>query len=199
MSSNKIIERKVPTNHYLAWKIFGSTSSLPGEEAYAHIIYFDDSNPKIIAANLVYVQDWEFQPEGFSKLIEEDLSFNDCLAISTYYFIQSYSVIRTMIDGSLTPIENHLEYIVKSTNGFLLYSFQFEQLAQLILNATPEDAIRMRKLFNKKRSIIDECKQDDEKSSLFKSIVRLRTLTPYVLKPNYEGAKNLFLYATSIA
>lgn len=199
MNSYKIIERKVPTSHYLARKIFGPTSFVPSEEAYVHLIYFDDSNPKIIAANLVYIQDWEDQPAGFSKWVEEDLSFNDCLAISTFYFIQSYSVIKTMIDGSLTPIENYLEYIVKPTNGFLLYSFQFEQLAQLILESTPEDAIRMRKLFNKQRSIINDNEADDDKSSLFKSIVRLRTLTPYVLKPNYEGAKNLFLYATSIA
>jgi len=96
-------------------------------------------------------------------------------------------------------MEDYIDYIVKSTNGFLLYSFQFEQLAQLILDSSLDESVRMRKLFNKQRSIINECEQDDERSTLFKNIVRARTVTGSVQRPNYEGAKNLLLYAKSIA
>lgn len=128
MSTFKIIERKLPTEHFLVRKIFGDISSLKNTEAYGHLVYYNEYDPKIITASLVYLQDWENQPEGFLNFVEEDLTFDECLIVSTLYFSHPTPLIRKILTNPIRPIADHLQYILKPTNGYLIYSFQFEQL-----------------------------------------------------------------------
>jgi hypothetical protein len=199
MSNQQIIERRFPLDHFLVRKIFGNDSFSPGPEGYCQIVYYDDQNPHVITANLVYLRDWENPPNGFINLVQEDLSFNECLILSTLYFDQPLALIKTLVNSKVELLENYLEYILLPTNGFLIFSFQFEMIAQLILDISIEEAIKLRKSYNKDRSVVRANELDDEKLKLFKGIVREYNITKVVYIPNYKGAKNLFRYATSLA
>lgn len=199
MVEHRIFEKRLPLNHSLLKRIFGESSFSTDSEAYGQVVYFDEFNPKVITARLVYIQNSEVEHGEFVNLLEEDRTFNECLIISTLYFAQSISIIERMLSKQNDGLPDCLEHILKSTNGFIIYAFQFEQLAQLILDISDEEAINLRKSFNKRAVKMDRCELDDENWTLFKSIIRERCSLNVVYKPNYAGAKNLMLYAKSIA
>lgn len=200
MNKLTIVERRFPLDHYLVRKIFGTMSIGKNSDAYGQIVYYNESNPQVITAKLVYIQDWEAESKSFCSLIEEDVSFNECLLISTLYFNKPTSTIKTILQGKVEPIEDFLKHIVQQTNGYLVYSFQFEQLAQLMLNVPLDEAVRLRRLYNKMpSSFIRSCDSDDENLGFFKDTIRARNISGSVQIPNYQGALNLFHYATSFA
>lgn len=94
MSLHSIVERRFPLDHFLVRKIFGTMSIGKNSEAYGQVVYFDEINPQVITAKLVYVEDWESESNNFAKLIEEDRTFNECLVISTLYFNKPVSIWR---------------------------------------------------------------------------------------------------------
>lgn len=195
----KIIEKRLPLHHFLVKKVFGDLSSYRGSEAYCHTVYFDEHDPKIITANLVYVEDEDSVPSGFSNLIEEDLTFDECLIMSTLYFSQSAKMIKRVIYGSVLKTEDDLSHILKPTNGFLLFSFQFDQLAMLVLDVSLDEAVRIRQVYNKQPSLINFNENDDRKLKLFKKTVQEHAIARVVYKPNYQGAKNLYICAQTVS
>lgn len=196
---HSIVERRFPLDHFLVRKIFGTMSIGKNSEAYGQVVYFDEINPQVITAKLVYIQDWESESCKFSSLIEQDLTFNECLVISTLYFNKPVSMIKSILEKRMEPIEDFLQHIFQQTNGFLVYTFQFEQLAQLVLNVPLDEAVRLRRLYNKQPSFVNVCNSDDEKIQIFKKIIRQRSITKGVHIPNYPGALNLLHYAKSFA
>lgn len=199
MNEHRIFERTLPLNHSLIKRIFGSTSYSNNSDAYGQVVYFDEINPKVITAKLVYIKSSEAEQQKFINLIEEDRSFDECLLISTLYFAQPISYIKQLLSGKSDSIEDCLEHVLRPTKGFIIYSFQLEQLAQLVLDLSEEEAIKLRRAFNKQAIVMNECELDDDNWKLFKCIVRERCPLNIVYKPNYSGAKNLVLYARSIA
>lgn len=194
----KIIERRLPIHHFLVRSIFGDVSAYNSSQAYCEIVYFDENDPKVITANLVYVEDKEFMPFGFINLIEEDLTFDECLIMTTLYFNQPEKIIKRIICGSVIPTDDHLSHILNCTKGFLLFSFQFEQLAMMILDVPLDEAIRIRKTYNKHQSLINFSNRDDYRLRQFKTIVQERAITKVVNRPNYKGAKNLYQFAQTV-
>lgn len=199
MTEKNIIERTLPLNHSLIKRIFGETSYNSKSDAYGQVVYFDEINPKVITAKLVYIQNSDVEQQRFTSLLEEDLTFDECLLISTLYFAQPISCIQRLLSVKNESIEDCLEHILKSTKGSIIYTFQFEQLAQLVLDFSEGEAIKLRKAFNKRTLTINDGELDDENWRLFKRIVRDRCPLRIVYRPNYSGAKNLMLYARSIA
>lgn len=194
----KIIERRLPIQHFLVRSIFGDVSAYNSSQAYCEIVYFDEYDPKVITANLVYVEDKEFMSLGFNNLIEEDLTFDECLIMSTLYFNQPEKTIKRIIYGSVIPTDDHLAHILNCTKGFLLFSFQFEQLAMLMLDVPLDEAVRIRKTYNKQQSLINFSNRDDYRLRQFKTIVQERAITKVVNRPNYKGAKNLYQFAQTV-
>lgn len=194
----KIIERRLPLNHFLVQSVFGDVSAYQSETAYCEIVYFDENDPKVITANLVYLENKEFIPLGFNNLIEEDLSFDDCLIMSTLYFTQTERIIKRIVYG--LPLKTHdaLSHILNCSKGFLLFSFQFEQLAMMILDIALEEAVRKRKAYNKQQSLVNFNDCDDNRLHQFKTIVQERAIAKLVHRPNYKGAKNLYQYAQTV-
>lgn len=193
----KIIERQLPLHHFLVRRVFGEPFAYRSDQAHCRIVYFDEYDPKIIAASLVYLPEKDSLPVDFGKLIEEDLTFDDCLAISTLYFTQPTSLIKRIINGPFPQTEDFLSHILKPTNGYLVYSHQLEQLARFILDVPLDEAVRIRKVYNKQQSLIKFSESDDHQLRHFKMIVQERAIARTVQQPNYQGAKNLYLYATS--
>lgn len=199
MSLYSIFERKLPLDHFLVRNIFGTTSIGKNSAAYGHVVYYNEANPQVITAKLVYIENAERESDNFASLIEEDLTFNDCLIISTLYFNKPVSIIKTILEKKIHPIDDFLQHIFQQTNGFLVYSFQFEQLAQLALNVPLDEAVRLRKLYNKHPSFSRPCDSDDGRFELFKNIIRQRSISKGVHIPNYPGALNLLHYAKAFA
>jgi hypothetical protein len=81
--------------------------------------------------------------------------------------------------------------LLKATHGFMVFSYQFEQIAQLILNIPNRDAIALRKLFNKLPHQIDHMIFDSDNREEFKRILKQHLITETVHQPNYVGAANL--------
>lgn len=199
VSYNRIIEARFHSKHFLTRKVFGDVTFSKYSTAFSQIVYFDEIDPKVITAKLVYIQQNENEPEGFFNLIEEDLTFDECLIVSTLYFVQSIPTIKRLLNHPLQPIEDLLQHILKPTNGYLLYSIQFEQLAQLILNVPLSESVRLRRIYNKQPSVFNGVEFDSNDFSIFKSIIQRHCILKKVYSPNYQGAKNLLLYARSIA
>jgi hypothetical protein len=198
MSRYTIIERRFPLEHYLVRKIFGTMSIGKYSKAYGQVVYFDEQNPQVITAKLVYLHNSEEESQSFVRFIEQDLCFNECLIVSTLYFNKPIPLIKKILENPIKPVEDFLAHIFKQTNGYLIYSFQFEQLAQLTLNIPLDEAVRLRRLFNKQPDFLNCTNSDDEPMSIFKSILKKRNIGN-VYTPNYPGALNLLRYATSFA
>ncbi len=115
MNIQKIIERKFPLDHFLPISIFGKQACTPGTEGYCQVVYYDEINPKVITAKLVYLQDSNDQGQGFINLMQEDLNFNECLIFSTLYFAQPLSLINRLMNSKVQSLENYLEYILQPT------------------------------------------------------------------------------------
>jgi hypothetical protein len=199
MNHHGIFEKRLPVNHFLVRSIFGDASIAPTSKAFGHVVYFDEINPRVITAKLVYLQNEEDQPPEFVNLLDQDLNFNECLAISTLYFLQPFSLIRKILNERIEPIDDVLEHILKPTNGFMIYCHQFEQLAQLALNVPLDEAVRLRKVYNKQRSFGSVGNRDDDALCLFKNIVQRHCIQRNVHIPNYRGALNLRHYARTVA
>lgn len=193
----RIYEHKFSVSHPLMQNLFGEVSTKMHPKAYCQAVYFNKNNPKIVAAKLVYLKSPMKETKSFISFLTAELSFDECLIISTLYYSQKQNVIETILQSSDAEIDEDLEFLLKSTNGYIIYCYQFEQLAQLVLCISQDESIEVRKKYNKIQSSIENLNVDKKKLLQFKEIVKSRLITNSVRYPNYSGAKNLMTYAKS--
>ena len=190
-----IYEQRFAIDHPLIKSIFGKvTSDRP--KPYAQVVFYNKAKPRVIAAELVYLNNGKKEFKTFNKLIKPDLTYDECLVVSTLYYDQKYSTIKRIVETK-TDTPNELEFLLKPTNGYIIYCYQFEQIAQLVLGFSSDESIVLRKHFNKVQTCLDEFLGDKEKLSRFKGLLNKHLITNTVRFPNYSGATNLFLYAGS--
>ncbi len=196
MNDNTLIEEIFPLQHPLMKRLFSDEVLKHKESAYGQAVFFVYDDPKVIAAKIVCHANSEvsYGSSRVDVLLKYGSDYKSCLIIATFLYSQSLAQIRSLLT-SPNEVEDIFDHIIGSTNGFILYAYQFEQIVQMLLDVPLETAIALRKAFNRRKPLNEYCGIDDEKLAQFLNALDKYLAFDCVYTPNYSGASNLMLYA----
>lgn len=191
----EITEKTFDLNEPIVQLVFGEVLCKDPHYDYARMVYLKTKKPKIITAGLFYNEHPKKESGEFKTLLSPQFQFNECLLLSTLYYFQATSVIENILYQNNLSESSAINSILKSTNGFIVFAYQFEQIAQLILGIRNDDAIKLRKAFNKLPNCIYHMNINRIHIQNFERILKQHMITESVHQPNYQGAANLmYLY-----
>lgn len=183
-----------PTEKLL--KRFGKEINLTREELdvidHVKLLFVDYPNPKIISSLIVYSHNEPIERSSIHDLLtlKDELTYFDCLVISTLYFSLSRDKIIQLI-STVNPSRYYLNdklYLFESSKGYLTFNTQFEFLVRSLFNMTDDDATKIRKAFNKCQLNSLLKNYDQERVTFFNAILNDCMITSNVYKPFYSGA-----------
>lgn len=169
------------------------------ESAYGQAVFIGYDDPKVIAAKIVCHANSEMN-YGSSRvdiLLKYGSDYKSCLIIATCLYDQPLVHIRKVLTSS-NEVGDNLKQIIAPTNGFILYSYQFEQIVQMILDVPIETAFALRKAFNRRKPLHEYCGIEEEKLSRLMAILDRHLAFDCVYTPNYLGANNLATYVRGL-
>jgi hypothetical protein len=193
-----LIEEILPGNHPLIIEIFGNSHLSDERPSYAATVYLKNRSPKIITSVLIGADEFVDQSMNFTSLFHTGLSYWECLMLTTFYYSKSIPTLQRMMQSYLTIDESIVSLFLTSTNGFLLYSYQFEYLAQALLSMSAEESIQLRRSFNRRKPDWHQAIKNRDNREYFEQVLKERLIGSTVAKPNFVGAHNLFEYVKSV-
>lgn len=195
MNDNTLIEEIFPLQHPLMKRLFSVEVLKHKESAYGQAVFIAYDDPKVIAAKIVCHANSEvnYGSNRVDTLLKYGSDYKSCLIIATFLYSQSLVQIRKLLTSS-NQVEDIFDHIIGSTNGFILYAHQFEQIVQMLLDVPLETAIALRKAFNRRKPLNEYCGIDDEKLAQLMTALDRYLAFDCVYTPNYTGATNLYAY-----
>lgn len=191
----EIKERVFSLNEPIVQSTFGIEACSDGTYEYSKFVYYETTKPIVITSGLFYKEPLVEGSYKFKDFLHSNFQFWNCLILCTLYFSHSQSTIETVLNEKAIGLNSSVNELLKATHGFIVFSYQFEQISQLILGISNDEAIALRKLFNKLPHQIDHMIFDSDKLEEFKRILTRHLITETVHHPNYAGAANLmYLY-----
>jgi hypothetical protein len=187
----EIKERVFSLDEPIAQNTFGIEACSVGTYVHSKFVYYETTKPIVITSGLFYKELSTKGTHEFKDFLNPNFQFWDCLILSTLYFQQRPSIIEIVLNDKVMSLNSVVNELLKVTHGFIVFSYQFEQIAQLILGISNDDAIALRKLFNKLPHQINHMIFDSDKLEEFKRILTRHLITDAVHQPNYIGAANL--------
>lgn len=130
--------------------------------------------------------------------IKQRFTFHDCVMFATLYFSEPISIIENILTTRIEADNEIVNEILASTNGYLLFNTQFEQLSQAILELPREKSVEFRRFCNKRKESIADLAVDLNRLTEFMSILDRHMITECVLTPDFISGKNLFLCLQSL-
>jgi hypothetical protein len=120
---------------------------------HIHLVLTTSERPKIIYRSVTERFDGTGPTFNFNELArtKSKLEFSDCLILCSCYQSIPKERLKRIITTRLTASDAAVAHILGITNGYLILSHQFEQIASLIFEIPPEQAKELRKNFNKQR------------------------------------------------
>lgn len=194
-----LIEDLFPLQHPLMKRLFSDEVLNAKDSAYGQAIFINYNDPKIIAAKIVQDEELKvsYGSNSIDVLLKYGSDYKSCLIIATCLYDQSLVQMRRLLTSS-NDVDDNLKQIIGPTNGFILYSYQFEQIVQMILDVPIETAFALRKAFNKRKPLHEYCGIDEEKLARLMAILDRHLAFDCVYTPNYTGATNLYTYVTGL-
>lgn len=122
---------------------------------------------------------------------KERFTLHDCTMFVTLYFLEPISIIEKILTTRIETDNEIVSEILAPTNGYLLFSTQFEQLAQAILELPLKKSIQFRKFYNKRKESIEDLALDLNSLTEFISILDRHMITDCVFTPDFLGGKLL--------
>lgn len=195
MNDNTIIEDLFPLQHPLMKRHFSAEVLNSKDSIYGQAVFINYNDPKVIAAKIVQHDGSEvkYGSNSVGLLLKYGSDYKSCLIIATFFYVQSVSQIRRILNSS-NEVEDSLAQIIGPTNGFILYSYQFEQIVQMILDVPFETAFALRKAFNRRKPLHEYCGIEEDKLARLLAILDRHLAFDCVSTPNYSGANNLATY-----
>jgi hypothetical protein len=196
-----IYEEIFPIQHPLVKRTF-EVDATTHEGWLGQFMYLDYHDPKIISARLTKFNDDSIKLNNTNRLnllLKYGKDYDACLIIATFIYSEHYAKIRKVLNAKNQFFDEPHSDILKSTNGFILYDYQFEDLARLVLNTPTETAVALRKAFNRKKPLNQFCGVNEVKLIFFQQVLNQRLAFDTVPSANYSGANHLLSYARSIA
>lgn len=200
MNDNTIIEDLFPLQHPLMKRHFSSEVLNSKDSIYGQAVFINYNDPKVIATKIVQHEGSEvkYGSKNVEVLLKYGSDYKSCLMIATFLYDQSLSQIRRILTSS-NDIDDRFTQIIGPTNGFILYSYQFEQIVQMILDVPFETAFALRKAFNRKKPLHEYCGIEEDKLTRLLAILDRHLAFDFVSTPNYSGANNLTTYVSGLA
>ncbi len=200
MNNHDLIEDLFPLQHPLMKRHFSAEVLNSEDSIYGQAVFINYNDPKIIAAKIVQHEGSEvkYGSNAVELLLKYGSDYKSCLIIATFLYFQSLSQIRRILTSS-NDVDDTLKQIIGSTNGFILYSYQFEQIVQMILDVPFETAFALRKAFNRRKPLNEYCGIEDDKLARLLAILDRHLAFDCVSNPNYSGANNLVNYVRRLA
>lgn len=195
-----IYEEIFPIQHPLVKRTF-EVDATTHEGWLGQFLYLDYRDPKIISARLTKFDDDSIKLNNtyrLNLLLKYGKDFDACLIIATFIYSEHYGKIRKVLTTKDQLIDESSNNILKSTNGFIVYAYQFDALAELVLDIPSETAIALRKAFNRKKPLNQFCGVDDAKLVYFQQVLDQLLVFDTVPSPNYSGANNLSTYVRGL-
>lgn len=195
MNNNTLIEDMFPLQHPLMKRLFSDEILKSKESVFGQAIFINYNDPKVIAAKIVQHDESEvrYGSNSVEVLLKYGSDYKSCLMIATCLYDQSLVQIRRILTSS-NDVDDNLKQIIGPTNGFILYSYQFEQIVKMILDVPIETAFALRKAFNRKKPLHEYCGIEEEKLARLMAILDRYLAFDCVYTPNYNGATNLYTY-----
>lgn len=163
---------------------------------YGRFIYIDKKPLIVITSTLVcYYGARPKHSLNFVQLLnyKRSLNYYDCLLLSTLYYFESKATIRKILTTHRAKKNEATinKYLFFETNGYLVYDYQFEQLAESILEIDKNQARDLCKQFNKKKESLEKWNGSRELMLKFKKLLKGHFVTENVYHPNFVGGKRL--------
>lgn len=200
MNDNTIIEDLFPLQHPLMKRHFSTEVLNSKDSIYGQAVFINYNDPKVITAKIVQHEgtDVKYGSNSVEVLLKYGSDYKSCLMIATLLYDQSLSQIRRILTSS-NDVDDRLTQIIGTTNGFILYSYQFEQIVQMILDVPFETAFALRKAFNRRKPLHEYCGIEEDKLGQLLAILDRHLAFDCVSTPNYSGANNLVTYVSGLA
>ncbi len=125
-------------------------------------------------------------------------NYSDLLLLLTYYGHMNNSLLIDKINQPKIPIDNLTNLLFNETsNGYLAYAYQLEQVYSTLTGATANEAIHFRRDWNKKKHTTMEIAKTieyDKKRSFFEYMREncFYDEGPFFLNANFGQAKLLY-------
>lgn len=195
MNDNTLIEDLFPLQHPLMKRLFRDETLKSKDSVYGQVVFINHNDPKVVAAKIVHYEESEvsYGSNSIEVLLKYGSDYKSCLMIATCLYHQPLVQIRRVLTSS-NEIDENLKHIIAPTNGFILYSYQFEQIVQMILDVPIETAFALRKAFNRRKPLGEYCGIEEEKLARLMEILDRHLAFDCVYTPNYTGATNLYTY-----
>jgi hypothetical protein len=133
------------------------------------------------------------KPKSFNRLLElkDEWTFNECLILCAYYTWWTLPKFKKVLFQEIIPKDTAIKNLLTITHGYLLFTYQFELLAVLVLDISNPQATELRKNFNKQRpNLFDGC--EPSRAKIFKQVLKKHMVCDTVSYPPYRFARNLF-------
>lgn len=168
-----------------------------------YVIYIDDTEPFVILhlyGDHVTEDAIKYTPHLKDILLRlPDINYESVLlALSLYVHFDSIDILEILkTPNPFTPLEEYND-LLSPTFGYIIYKYQFEQLAARISNSISQDPVTLRKGWNKKlHSTIEDCTQLMVTNKVnLTTFLRERTIEEnhFVFSPAYREAQLLYNY-----
>lgn len=173
-----------------------------GDIEHVKILFVDSPIPKIISYQIFYLDNnKKIERPNIHELLglKTTLTYHDCLIISSLYFSLNKTKLIQLIN-KMNPSPHFLygKQLFGSTNGYLIFSNQFELLVKEIFDVPDDEAIMFRKEFNKGRTNKLLAHYDQKKMKGLIAITNDCIVTNNVYKPFFNGANVLTDFLVSI-
>lgn len=168
-----------------------------GDIERVKILFVDLPIPKIISYQIFYLDNKQIERPNIHELLglKAKLTYHDCLIISTLYFsLGKNELIQLICKMNPSLHFRNGKKLFGSTNGYLIFSNQFELLVKDIFDIPDDEAVMFRKEFNKGRIGKLLSRYDQEKMKKLITITNDCIVTNNVYKPFYNGANVLIKY-----
>jgi hypothetical protein len=193
----KVFELITDGNHPLVKEDFPAEVS---KSKSVHIVATKEQRSKLVFMAVSYLTLSKNKPKSFNRLLElkDEWTFNECLILCAHYSWWNLPKFKKALFKKIIPKDTAIKNLLATTNGYILFSYQFELLSVLILGISPTQAIELRKNFNKKRSnLYDGYEPTQERN--FKQLLKKHMVCDTVTYPPYRFARNLFDYLKEIS
>lgn len=186
----KVIELITDSNHPLVKELLPSDDS---KSQLVHIVATKEQHSKLVFMAVSSLTLPKSKPKSFNRLLElkDEWTFNECLILCAHYTWWTLPKFKKVLFKEIIPKDTAIKNLLAITHGYLLFTYQFELLAVLVLNISNQQATELRKNFNKQRPNLF-AGYEPSRAKIFKHLLKKHMMCNTVSYPPYRFARNLF-------
>ncbi len=198
---NNIVETtfkigKTPELTSLIKEAFGDYWKKEWQGKFGYIVYIDNDPKQFVLGNIYLPKKTKSLYPFFIDYLKQlkCSDFNDLLLL-----VSTYPWFKEMKTDPLHPYigasNNHIDFILKETNGWIIYDYQLQNLYQMATGQNKDKSILFRKNINKKiPAIYSDSKEIELFGATLYELIISRMNLENTCSCNYSGAYKLYCH-----